>query len=675
MRLTLRTLLAYLDDTLDPKQTHLLGQKVANSQPAQELIDRIRKVLKRGDESVTSKLDANTIAEYIDSVLPPEKLAEVERICLESDAALAEVAACHQILSVILSEPILVPPMAKRRMYSLIRGREAIHSRKAPRQPTADISDNEFELATEGEDALLLSLPVLWRKGNLAQRILFFAGIVLLMVALGFAIWFALPPQEPLVAVSPSPAPDTEVKGKTPVPAKTVEKTKAEPQPEQKTASKTEAKTEPKDKPKKKVEPLPKPKPKPKPAPKPDARVKLGVYLQGKPDEPSVLLTNANGDWKIVRENEAISSGSRLLSLPGFRSSVRLQSGVRLVLWGVPPEGYYFHFALESEVILHSNDQFDLDLTLKRGRIAVVREKVDAPARIRVRFHKEILDLSLLEPGTEVAIELIGYYAPGIPFSKQPGGEGPAAVAGLFVRKGQAHLTIRYDTYLMSEPPGKNAYIWDNFGPIQAPKFLEENQRPKWTGPTLPPLPKDMKSALADLARQFRDSNSVNEVLQLAIRSPNMITRQLAVASFGAINDISSLIDALGNERFPDVRVAAIFTLRHWIALDSANDLIVYKKLQRFGDATAEVIMSLLHDFSPQQASDPQTYEVLIEYLRHERLHVRELAYFHLRRLAPAGANIKYDPAGDFDERNRGYQAWKQLIPTGKLPPPPPKPK
>ena len=41
MRLTLRTLLAYLDDALEPGQARLIGQKVAESDAAQELIGRI----------------------------------------------------------------------------------------------------------------------------------------------------------------------------------------------------------------------------------------------------------------------------------------------------------------------------------------------------------------------------------------------------------------------------------------------------------------------------------------------------------------------------------------------------------------------------------------------------------------------------------------------------------
>lgn len=47
LRLTLRTLLAYLDDTLEPSQAKLIGQKIAESEQAQELIERIKTVTRR----------------------------------------------------------------------------------------------------------------------------------------------------------------------------------------------------------------------------------------------------------------------------------------------------------------------------------------------------------------------------------------------------------------------------------------------------------------------------------------------------------------------------------------------------------------------------------------------------------------------------------------------------
>src|SRR3954451_4463708 len=99
MRLTLRTLLAYLDDTLDANETKMIGQKVAESDTAQELIARIREVTRRRRITTPTaggpggKVDPNTIAEYLDNELTAEQLAEVEQLALSSDVHLAEIAA------------------------------------------------------------------------------------------------------------------------------------------------------------------------------------------------------------------------------------------------------------------------------------------------------------------------------------------------------------------------------------------------------------------------------------------------------------------------------------------------------------------------------------------------------------------------------------------------------
>ncbi|REJ97090.1 MAG: hypothetical protein DWQ29_00255, partial [Planctomycetota bacterium] len=99
MRLTLRTLLAYLDDILEPSDAREIGEKIAESPVATEMVEKVREVMRRRRVTAPelsgagSGPDPNIVAEYLDNTLSPEEVANVERICLESDIHLSEVAA------------------------------------------------------------------------------------------------------------------------------------------------------------------------------------------------------------------------------------------------------------------------------------------------------------------------------------------------------------------------------------------------------------------------------------------------------------------------------------------------------------------------------------------------------------------------------------------------------
>ena len=117
MRLTLRTLLAWMDGVLPAEEQRQLGDKVDASPVARQLVERIHAVVDNPHLSAP-RVDAkglggdpDTVAEFLDNTLPADRLEAFERICLESDMHLAEVAACHSILAEVARDPSVVPPL------------------------------------------------------------------------------------------------------------------------------------------------------------------------------------------------------------------------------------------------------------------------------------------------------------------------------------------------------------------------------------------------------------------------------------------------------------------------------------------------------------------------------------------------------------------------------------
>ena len=125
MRLTLRTLLAYMDDVLMPAETKIMGQKVQESDVAGKLISLIRLVVRQRRLKAPSVsgpnmgIDPNVVAQYLDNTLAPEQVMEVEKVLLSSDELLAEVAACHQVLTLVMGKQAELPQANRDRLYAL----------------------------------------------------------------------------------------------------------------------------------------------------------------------------------------------------------------------------------------------------------------------------------------------------------------------------------------------------------------------------------------------------------------------------------------------------------------------------------------------------------------------------------------------------------------------------
>jgi hypothetical protein len=430
------------------------------------------------------------------------------------------------------------------------------------------------------------------------------------------------------------------------------------------------------------------------PAPPDKERVEVGTY-QGSPvkGSPSVLVARRQGldSWARVEPNKPVFGTDSLVSLPGYPGELRV-GGVRLILWGTTPEfntdNPFCPYLYESAVTLHVAGDFDLDFTLERGRVYVASQK-DKPARVRVRFVKEVWDVTLKERDAEVVFELVRTCPADVNYRE---GEEPRADMTLYVLKGKAEL--QYDPFHnvadLAGPPGAALMTWDNKGwetkgPHQVVKPLAVLER---NGPHNKDAAKAMLAALDPVAGRLTGKEAVRAALVEGARTAKQpAERDLCVYGLGAVDAVPDLFDVLAGEDPQDAarREAAVLVLRRWVTRGPETSDILYapKKADRPADgvllkqnykpADAELIVALLHDFSEADRKRAATYEALVGHLTHPKMAVRELAYFHLRRLTSGAKELPpYDAAWPADKRETAAKGWKDLIASGKLPPPAP---
>lgn len=157
MRLTLRTLLAYRDHVLKPAELEDMHARIQQSAMAANLLKRIESLIHRPTilappiEGKGLGADANSIAEYLDDALKREKVPELERICLESDVQLAELAQCHQLLSTALSATVEIPPALRQRIVSF--GNPAERAQALAERPTGLVAEGAAAAAPRPEGA------------------------------------------------------------------------------------------------------------------------------------------------------------------------------------------------------------------------------------------------------------------------------------------------------------------------------------------------------------------------------------------------------------------------------------------------------------------------------------------------------------------------------------------
>lgn len=696
-RLTLRTLLAYIDDTLEPAQARALGLKVAASEPARDLIERIKRVTRRrglkspvptaGDDDVS---DPNTVAEYLSDNLDSEQLRHLEETCLKSDVHLAEVAAVHQILTLLLTEPVRVPPRAHQRMYALVDPPAGQPQRRPSKASSlAGAMPPQRQEPDDADSTYLLGLSQ-YTSASTGNRLALVGAVVLASVVLVGAVLMAVWNKDVEPTAGPSqPSPPVAMGGLVLPPA-------AKP-----TAAKTENETVEAPMPRERIEPAPMPPVEPPPPLVPILAPPLaGREAIGKVESQNKLvLTRPNDgpEWVRVDAAEPVTSQDELLCLPGYMADVGLtQARVTVHLWGNIPDLLSAtvpgqRVPLACRLRIHQPPAgFDADVSLLEGRIYVSTKNPDG-ARVRLRIAEEVWDVRLNDQKADVMVEVVTAFVPGSAYARV-GGEKPRTAARLAVTKGRIEFAAPKRFRKAAPVAELHALTWDSSsGQLDGPKAFDRGDVSfaRFLDPYLLPEhfeivnkslvafvssvadPKKVRLAISEQLNQQADRDPVKQgVYRLAVFA------EAALASGPKSDDgLKTLIDVLGNETRYYARLAAADALSLWVARDSGNTARLFALMQtkQIPPEEADLLLRLLRGYAPIRRPDPAELDALVNMLSARSLRVRELALWNLRNFVDPSAmgvpGLFTDVA--FDGAEFGYDkflaSWKQRIEIVKM--------
>ncbi len=385
---------------------------------------------------------------------------------------------------------------------------------------------------------------------------------------------------------------------------------------------------------------------------------------------------SAEAVYRVLPAGADLAAGETLVALPG--ASLEAKGGSVAVTCLADYDGRSPLPILETAVVLNEAKEVDFDLTLDRGRIDVANTKAEGKALVRVRFAGESWVIGLDAPGSRVALELCGRWPAGARF-KPPAADapatptpadGPTAALVLLVLKGTADVNVGGFTVGLRAPPGPALVRWDNVAGAR-PQPQKLDALPDWADPAAA-LSADGRK-VRDAVEKFRDRRAADPVaaVDALLASADPVEQRVGLVTLGATDDLPRLGKELAAARTPEAWDFGVTVLRHWLGRGPGQDTRLYDAFRSeggFTPAQARTAVQLLIGYGPDDLKQPETFEVLIDYLAHDKAAVRNLAAWHLARAVAKDKAVPFAPTATPADGEKLQRAWRQVIPTGTVP-------
>lgn len=709
MRLTLRALLAYLYNVLEPAEAEEFAGKVKESPVASGLVQRIRVIthkLRMSAPKIDAKGltdDVNNVAEYLDNNLADDRVGDFERTCLESDMHLAEVAGSYQILTMVLGKPAEVPQKLRERVYGLpaeeadvhapAREEESaeksrIHSRVAKAAVAATHAARPKSEVQTGSTHPVPEVPEYLREGSRYGVLPLIAASLLafLVVAAGIRMFGPYDRTNPALAwMYPSqpiadagngengePAEPENLPESTPDGDDAKAKGNAEETPEviapdvpeeKGTQAPPAATVEKKETPSTEPPPGEVPgdlttipeKTVPEPAKGPKIPVKTAPPVAVKKDNPEL--------GRFISDEQVLARyDSKELIWKMVPPRELIFSGeVLQVLPTYRPQialssGAQITFAGESQVQLETAKKPGASrMTVHYGRLVVVTVGMaGVPLELELSGLKGTLILSDADAG--VAIDSRRYLPPGSDPEKDPS----FGIVEIFTTSGRATWqaegaeVIEIPTgHLLTYVLGTEEMEPDLAGPFRSPVWLDAASQSSI----------DRVTSL-NMLKMLDPEKPLGVRLQELLSDQAVDVRALSARCLGYLDQFEPLIKDLSNPQQKSFWDKEIDALQRSLSRGPETAARLRETAEALRVKQGKDVYRLLWGYSTEQLAEYGGTE-LVNYLENPEMDIRVIASENLRRIT--GVTLSYNPAKRPDENKLPLLKWKERLKEGTI--------
>jgi hypothetical protein len=196
--------------------------------------------------------------------------------------------------------------------------------------------------------------------------------------------------------------------------------------------------------------------------------------------------------------------------------------------------------------------------------------------------------------------------------------------------------------------------------PNPAPSDVTLVGIPAWLTPHEPTSA--ARRAMVAFQKEILPGAPVSDSLLPVVDSPYFYVAEPAARALGLIEDVDGMVKTLRSGGH-EAMLAAIDGLRNWLGRDPKHAEILKNELDLIfaREGLSETLYQLLMGYNSEDAHDEIVALQLADWLDHPEPVVRELAFYHIKRLS-GGLKMNYVPTHTAGQRAGAVKRWKDFV-------------